>query len=78
VPPAYIEPLSIGSRSCPPATSKLSLLRRTVQRFVSSESPSNSSERTGPVGHWSAEVTRTSTVSLLFWPVASVAVKVAV
>ena len=73
-----MEPLSIGRRSCPPETSKLSLLRSTVQRLVSSESPSNSSERTGPVGHSSPEVTWTSTDALPRWPVGSVTVSVAV
>jgi hypothetical protein len=51
----------------------------TSQRSVSSELPSNSSERTGPVGHSSTgRVTRTSIVAVALPPEASVARTVAV
>ena len=81
VPAWYIEPFAIGSVRWPPETDSgcSSSGRSSVQRSVSSWSPSNSSERTGPVGHWSGgAVTRTSTVSLALPPAASVAVNVAV
>src|SRR4051794_33819773 len=78
VPAWYIEPLSIGSSSWPLRTWKLSRLRCTVQRVVSSDVPSNSSDLVF-CGHWlGAPVTRTPTVAELLMPLASVTVTFAV
>ena len=81
VPGPYIEPLAIGRFSDPPETENGFAVsgRRTVQRSVSSDVPSNSSERTGPVGHCSCgRVARTSTLAEARPPDASVTVTVAV
>ena len=78
VPPWYIEPWSIGSSRRPLRTWKLFRLRSTVQRFISSAVPSNSSDLAF-CGHWlGAPVTRTPTVALLLMPDASVTVTFAV
>ena len=81
VPAPYIEPLAIGRFRLPSETLSgfAASGRTTVQRSRSSAVPSNSSERTGPVGHSSSgRVTRTSTVSEDLPPEASVTVTVAV
>ena len=73
-------PTRIGRFSTPPETlSGFAASGRSTVHLLSSVVPSNSSERTGPVGHSSSgRVTRTSTVSEDLPPDASVTVTVAV
>jgi hypothetical protein len=81
VPAPYMEPLAIGRLRLPSETLNGFAVsgRSTVQRLRSRALPSNSSERTGPVGHSSSgRVTRTSTEAVDLPPEASVTVTVAV